>query len=52
MGEAATICIAAMQMDWRGRMRANEPAVIHRSSFGEGMGGDFKSFILVLMYEL
>jgi hypothetical protein len=47
VGEAVTTCIAAMPKDWRGRMRANEPAVIHRSSFGEGMGGGFDSFILV-----
>jgi hypothetical protein len=25
-------------------MRANEPVVIHHSSFGEGMGGGFNSF--------
>jgi hypothetical protein len=48
MGEAVTTCIAAMPKDWRGRMRANELAVIHHSSFGEGMEGGFNSFILVL----
>ena len=47
MGEAATTCITATPKDHRGRARANEPAVIHRSSFGEGMGGGFDSFMLV-----
>ncbi len=50
VGGAAIICIAAMQKDRRGRRRKNEPAVIHRSSFGEGEGGGLDSFILVPTY--
>ncbi len=45
--EAVTIYIAATQKDRRGRTRTNEPAVIHRSSFGEGKGGGLDSFVLV-----
>ncbi len=45
--EVVTIYIAATQMNRRGRTKTNEPAVIHRSSFGEGKGGDLDSFILV-----
>jgi hypothetical protein len=47
--EAASICIAAIQKDWRGRTRTDEPAGIHRSSFWEGKGGGLDSFILVPM---
>jgi hypothetical protein len=47
VGEAATIYIAATQKDRRGRTMTNEPAVIHRSSFGKGMGGGLDSFMLV-----
>jgi hypothetical protein len=52
VGEAATICIAAMQKDRRGMTRTNELAVVHHSSFveeDEGMGLD--SFVPVPAYK-
>jgi hypothetical protein len=52
VGEAATICIAAMQKDRRGRTRTNEPAVVHRSSFVvEDDGRGLDSFVPVPEYK-
>jgi hypothetical protein len=52
VGEAATICIAAIWKDWRGRMWTNELTVVHHSSFvEEEEGRSLDSFVLVLTYE-
>ncbi len=48
VGKAATICIAAMQKDCKGRPRTNEPAAVHRSSFAEeDEGRGLDSFVPV-----
>jgi hypothetical protein len=47
-----TICIAAMQKDWKGRTRTNEPAVVNGSSFvEEDDGRGLDSFVPVLTYK-
>jgi hypothetical protein len=52
MGEAATTCIAATRKGRRGRMRTNEPEVVHRSSFvEEDEARSLDSFVSVPAYE-
>ena len=50
VGEAVTICIAAIPRDRWGslRMGAKEPAVIHRYSFAEEEGGGVGPLLLLV----
>ena len=50
VGEAVTICIAAIPRDWWGslQMGAKEPAVIHRYSFAEEKGGGGGPLLLLV----